>query len=322
MVRFQVEAQPTDYTKNGYQAARMGIIDNGGRKALWQNQMRLEEWPLMGSAVDSELVAELVQARRGPWFMFRGPLGFEWNQVRLPVPGLAKELEGFRFVHLSDLHMRGTWSRGYDALIERLNQSAPDLLLITGDFLNDQHEHRPGLRTLKRLLPRLKARLGAYAILGNHDVDLLEPYLREMGVTLLDGRRALLESGEAKLELIGLGGVARHDLDAHFIAAQPPKEPGTLRIVLSHYPDHFRRIRPLNADIFLAGHTHGGQICLPGGWPIITHDRMPRRYAKGVHRLDRTWYIVSRGFGFAGIPVRFNCPAEVAQITLAPAKPG
>jgi predicted MPP superfamily phosphohydrolase len=71
----------------------------------------------------------------------------------------------------------------------------------------------------------------------------------------------------------------------------------------------------LDADFFLAGHTHGGQICLPGGWPLITHDRMPRRYSKGIFRFDGTWYIVSRGFGFAGVPVRINCPAEVAEIT-------
>jgi predicted MPP superfamily phosphohydrolase len=271
----------------------------------------------MGSSSDAEkLVAEVSLARRGPWFMFRGPVGFEWTQIRAPVPGLAEELEGFRFVHLSDLHMRGYWSRGYDALIERLEQSRPDLLLITGDFIDNLHNYQPGLRTLKRLIPRLKSRLGTYGILGNHDVDLLGPPLQEMGVTLLDSRRALLESGGgAKLELIGLGGIARHDLDADFVARQPPKEPGTLRIVMSHFPDHFRRIRPLAADLFLAGHTHGGQICTPWGWPLITHDRMARRYCKGVHRMDGTWYIVSRGLGFAGIPVRINCPAEVAEIT-------
>src|SRR5258706_69872 len=82
------------------------------------------------------------------------------------------------------------------------------------------------------------------------------------------------------------------------VVRQPHKEPGTLRIVMSHFPDHCRRIRPLAADVFLAGHTHGEQICTPWGWPLITHDRMPRRYCKGVHRFDGTWYIVSRGLGF------------------------
>ncbi len=271
---------------------------------------------MLSPADPQPLKAEVSRSRRGPWFMFRGPEGFEWTQIRTPVPHLPPELEGFRFVHLSDLHMRSYWSRGYDELIQRLEQSPPDLLLITGDFINDLHDHRPGLRTLKRLIPKLKSRLGTHAILGNHDVDLIVPDLQEMGVTMLDGRRAVLESGGgAKVELIGLGGIARDELDVRFIASQPPKSPGTLRIVLSHFPDHFRRIRPLNADFFLAGHTHGGQICLPAGWPLITHDRMPRCHSKGVFRFDDTWYIVSRGLGFAGVPVRINCPAEVAEIT-------
>jgi predicted MPP superfamily phosphohydrolase len=255
-------------------------------------------------------------ASAAPWFMFRGPIGFEWNRHRAPVPGLPADLDGFRFAHLSDLHLRGYWSRAYDDLIAGLESAPTDLLLITGDFINDKHDHRAGLATLKRLLPRLKSRLGTYGILGNHDVDLMASYLTELGVHLLDGRRALLESGAgAKVELIGLPGVARRDLDAHFIASQPPKPPDTLRIVLSHYPDHFKRVRPLKPDFFLAGHTHGGQICLPGGWPLITHDRMPRRHAKGLHRFDDTWYHVSRGLGFAGIPVRIHCPAEVTEFT-------
>jgi predicted MPP superfamily phosphohydrolase len=278
----------------------------------------------MGSAAaDGEMTADVSCERRGPWFMFRGPVGFEWSRVRLPVPGVAASLHGLRFVHLSDLHLRGSWSRAYDALVGRLEAAKPDLILVTGDFIDNKHDHRPGLATLKRLMPRLRSRLGTFGIMGNHDVDLLEPYLREMGVHLLEGRRAVLEApGQAKIELIGLPGLARHDLDAHFIADQPPKEPGALRIVLSHYPDHFRRTRPLAADIYLTGHTHGGQICLPGGWPIITHDHSKRRYCRGIHRREGSWYVVSRGFGFASfLPVRLFCPAEVAEITIATAPP-
>src|SRR5258706_5030223 len=238
---------------------------------------------MLSPADPERLNAEVSRSRRGPWFMFRGPEGFEWTQIRTPVPHLPPELEGFRFVHLSDLHIRSYWSRGYDELIHRLEQSPPDLLLITGDFINDLHDHRPGLRTLKRLIPKLKSRLGTHAILGNHDVDLIVPDLQEMGVTMLDGRRAVLEAGGgAKVELIGLGGIARDELDVRFIASQPPKSPGTLRIVLSHFPDHFRRIRPLNADFFLAGHTHGGQICLPTGLATVTPRSMtPLHTSKG-----------------------------------------
>ncbi|HUR53977.1 MAG TPA: metallophosphoesterase [Gemmataceae bacterium] len=274
----------------------------------------------MGSASNDELRAEVSRDRRGPWFLFRKPTGFEWTRVRVPVPGLAAELSGFRFIHLSDLHVRGTWFRAYDELVERVERARVDLLLITGDFVDDKTDHRIGLPSLRRMLPRLKARLGVYGILGNHDGDLLAPYLGELGVKLIDGRRAVLESGGgAKLELVGLPGLARRDLDAQFIASIPPKEAGTLRVVMSHYPDHFRRVRPLRADVFLAGHSHGGQCCLPGGRALLTHDRMPKRLCKGVHRLEESWYVVSRGFGFAGVPVRVNCPPEVAEIEVVSA---
>jgi len=66
----------------------------------------------------------------------------------------------------------------------------------------------------------------------------------------------------------------------------------------------------------LAGHTHGGQICLPGGWPIITHDTLPRRYAQGVHRWKDSWLIVSRGIGFSSIPLRTWCSGQVMEIVL------
>jgi predicted MPP superfamily phosphohydrolase len=270
---------------------------------------------------NGQLLPEWSRARPGPWFMFRGPANFEWNPVRLPIPNLPPDLAGFRFVHLSDLHLRGFWSKGYDQLIERLEASPPDLILVTGDFIEDKHDHRPGLAQLRKLLPRLRSRLGTWGVLGNHDVDLVQPYLREMGVHLINGARALLESGTgATVELIGFPGLARTDLDAHFVAAQPPKAPNSLRIILSHYPDHFPRARPLQPDLYLAGHTHGGQICLPGGIPLLTHDKLPRRYGKGIHRLSDSWLIVSRGLGFASeIPVRLFCPAEVAEITTIPA---
>jgi predicted MPP superfamily phosphohydrolase len=271
----------------------------------------------MSLAADGELKAEVSCERRGPWFVFRSVGGFEWTRIRLPVAGLGGELEGLRIVHLSDFHTRGAWSPGYGELVERVNAAGADLVLITGDFIDDKHDHRAGLPVLRRFLPKLRSRLGVYGILGNHDVDLIEPYLMEMGVNLIDGRRVVLEgSFEARVELIGLPGRARMDLDRHFIASIPQKSAGTLRIVLSHYPDHVKRVRPLGADLFLAGHTHGGQCCLPGGWPIITHDRLPRRLSKGVHRYEGSWLVVSRGIGFAGMPVRVFCPGEVGELTV------
>jgi predicted MPP superfamily phosphohydrolase len=192
----------------------------------------------------------------------------------------------------------------------------PDLILFTGDFIDSKTDHRPVLPILRRLIPNLHSRLGLYAIQGNHDPDLMLPCLADMGVHWITHRRAVLADGKARLELIGLGGYVRADLDEEFLRALGPKEAGVPRVVMCHYPDLFASARLLEPDIFLAGHTHGGQICLPGGKPLMSHDSMPKRFTAGIHRLGQTWYVVSRGMGFSGIPVRLFCPAETMELTL------
>ena len=119
------------------------------------------------------------------------------------------------------------------------------------------------------------------------------------------------------VELIGLPGVHRDDLTKPFLSTLPARpDTPTLRIILSHYPDAIRQVAYLKPDLILAGHTHGGQICLPGGIPLLTHDTLPKSMSKGLHRLHDTWLLVGRGFGFSTWLFRTFCPAEVIEITL------
>jgi hypothetical protein len=123
------------------------------------------------------------------------------------------------------------------------------------------------------------------------------------------------------VELIGLAGVARQDLEVQHVCDVPPRDcvpRGVPRIALSHYPDALVRLHNLDVvpDLFFAGHTHGGQVCLPGGFPILRHDTLPRRYCSGVHRLGDTWLVVSRGMGFSSYAIRVFCPAEVVEVVL------
>ena len=106
----------------------------------------------------------------------------------------------------------------------------------------------------------------------------------------------------------------------HVWTAEKPvgeKPANSVRIALSHYPDTILCTEFLKPDLYLCGHTHGGQICLPGRIPILRHDKLPRRLCSGVHRFHDTWMITSRGFGFSSmVPLRVFCPAEVGEITL------
>jgi predicted MPP superfamily phosphohydrolase len=266
--------------------------------------------------IDSERLSPAFRLRRGPWLQVYTPWRFEWNRYELPIPGLPQPLNGLRIVHLTDVHLRPTWRRVYDEVLERIGASKPDLILISGDLIEHKFNHRPTLPVVERFAERLHARLGVHAILGNHDGDLLGGYLHRFGLNLINGRIARPCHAQAPVEIVGMPGVTRGDAEEGFLAQVPPHESGSLRIVMSHYPDAIQHVGAIRPDLLLTGHTHGGQVCLPGGWPIIRHSALPRRLCRGVHRINDTWLVVGRGLGFATHQIRVFCPAEVIELEL------
>jgi predicted MPP superfamily phosphohydrolase len=259
----------------------------------------------------------VTQAAPGPRWQWRGPSEFVWKRVTLLVANLAPALHGLRILHLSDFHTRRYWPPAYDTLLARIAADPPDLILFTGDFVESRRNHLPAVPHVKRLVAGLRARLGCYGTLGNHDLYHFAPHLDDTNVTLLEGARHVLDVGDggAAIELIGFPGVDRTDLTEDFLRSLPRERvDGALRVVMSHFPDHLPRAEFLAADLFLTGHTHGGQVCLPGGHPIITHCRLPRALARGIHRVGPTWLVVNHGLGFSGLPLRLLCPSEVVEI--------
>jgi uncharacterized protein len=254
--------------------------------------------------------------RQGHWLHLWAPEGFERTRVHLPIENLSSKLVGFRILHLTDLHLTRRWFAAYDELHAILRDDPPDLILCTGDFVEHKWQQHHALPALRRFVGGLRARLGVWGILGNHDGDLLLPHMIGMPVHLLNRSRTILEANGDAIDLIGVPGVHRWDLDDEFLRSIPPREPGRLRIVMQHYPDQIRRTQSLQPNIVLAGHTHGGQICLPGGVPIIKHDSLPRLYTSGVHRFGESWLVVGRGYGFSSLPVRVFCPPQVMELVL------
>jgi predicted MPP superfamily phosphohydrolase len=262
------------------------------------------------------LHARIERPRRGPWLQLFSEAGFEWNRVRLPIPNLPTTFENLRILHLSDLHLRPRWRRPFDELLARIASSPPDLVLITGDLLEHKYDPSWSLESLERFLCGCRSRLGTFAILGNHDGDLIGPQVTRFGAHLTNGRYITLH--DPPIELIGMPGINRTDVYGSKLLAQIPAKPdGALRIVMTHYPDTIHQAAPLQPDVVLTGHTHGGQVCLPGGIPIIKHDTLPRRIVcGGAFRRMETWLVVNRGFGFATWQVRMFCPGEVIEVTL------
>lgn len=282
---------------------------------LFIDQQQAQEAPLAPVTLATPKGPAQAPGRR-PWLELGGPRGFHWSRYELPVPGLPTQFQGLRILHLSDLHIKKKWRSQFDELISRIGQEAPDLILITGDFVESKHNHSAALPHVLRLVAELKAPLGCFGTLGNHDRYSLEPELDGSGVMIIEGRRHVIERDEAQLELIGLPGVEREDLTIEVLDRFPPRQFGVPRIVLSHFPDHLRKAAALRPDLFLAGHTHGGQVCLPGGYPILRHDSLPRRLCRGVHRVANTWLVVTRGLGSTDLPIRLFCPPQVIELTL------
>jgi predicted MPP superfamily phosphohydrolase len=250
------------------------------------------------------------------WAQWWKPGDLVWEETALPVADLAPAMDGFRIVHLADLHLRSYGGDAYRKIIDRVEEVPPDLILFTGDFVEDRYDPGAAIPRVMEFFGALKSKHGVYAIAGNHDPDVMLPYLVGCGIRFITHRRIVVETERGRVELIGFPGPSRTDLDPDFLASLPKRATGEPRIVLSHYPDLFPAAFPLEPDLYLAGHTHGGQICLPNGSPLLTHDQMPRRLSKGVHRIGKTWYAVSRGIGFTGASIRLFCPAEVRAFTL------
>ena len=258
----------------------------------------------------------LHRPRRGPWLQLGTLAGYETNRLDFSLADLPPALDGVRILHLTDLHLRRTWRAELDEIIKRTHDSPPHLIVFTGDFVDDKRDHRPALPLVEKLVRELRATHGMFAVLGNHDGDLLGPRLAAWGVRVITHQRVEAVINDAAIELIGLPGPDRLDLSDRFIHSVPPRRAGVPRIVLSHYPDLIRPAAALQADLYVAGHTHGGQMCLPSERALMTHDTLPRPLCKGANDVDGTCLLVNRGLGFTTIPARVFCPAEVIEIVL------
>jgi predicted MPP superfamily phosphohydrolase len=171
-------------------------------------------------------------------------------------------------------------------------------------------------------LAALRPHLGeaVYAVLGNHDSIRMVPAMEDMGIRVLMNESVRLERGDEALYLAGID-------DAHYFRthgyhkAADGVPPDAVSVLLSHTPEAFRHAAHCGFSFMLCGHTHGGQICLPGGVPILTDSDAPRHTARGAWRFGEMQGYTSVGCGASIVDVRFNCPPEVTLHRLVRAAP-
>jgi uncharacterized protein len=254
------------------------------------------------------------------WSLFESQW-LEFVELDLPVAGLPPELDGLRILHLSDFHLGalGLNAHTLARAVSWAERRDPDLVVVTGDLLT----HPRGEATLRRCLGRLRARYGAYAVLGNHDVaETRDPFskasdigdLDDAGVHLLSDSAHVFEARGVRVQVAGVSPAAymlrRADPDR---LADPA---AAFRILLCHFPEIVDVVSPGTYAVALAGHLHGGQICVPypGGKLRLSHVR--GAYWEGVFRIDGTTLHVSRGLGTTFVPFRLFARPEATELVL------
>ena len=248
---------------------------------------------------------------------------FEAGWVRLreletPVDGLVPELEGLRIVHLSDFHL-GVPSRGSRAVARAIEWAAgrdPDLVVATGDLLS----HPRGLPQLRRLMERVPE---ALVVLGNHDYGVArDPFAEraapyELPARILSDEAVTLEVRGRRVQVVGADPRSRRRRS--WLPESVADPAADLRILLTHFPEHFDLLEPRAFHLVLAGHLHDGQICLPYGFGKVrlAHPRV--HYPSGVYHGAAGTLHVSPGLGTTFVPLRFFARPEATELVLRPA---
>ena len=248
----------------------------------------------------------------------RRALDLRLVELTLSHPELPPEFDGYRLLHLTDLHLDGM--PNLDAVIAGLVRDRQvDLAVWTGDYRWRVHgAHEQVLSGIAEIVRAISASDGQFATLGNHDPAAMVDGLEALGLRVLANETISIRRSAASLHVTGLDDV--HYFYTDMAAAALASAPAGFKIALVHSPEGAPLAAAAGYALYLCGHTHGGQVCLPGGTPILTNSALHWRHARGLWRRGKMLGYTSNGAGTSGLPVRFFSRGEVTLITLRSAR--
>ena len=238
----------------------------------------------------------------------------------MPAPA---PLKGLKIAVIADLHAGSPYIDGdkIDRIVALTNAAKPDLILLTGDYVLGVHTAWGGWRFMPRqsapYLGKLRAPLGVWAAIGNHDrwenAGDVAVQFDKAGIRVLENRHVVLKGPRGPLYLAGIGDFYTHAARPRAaLAGVPPQGPA---ICFTHSPDVFPQL-PRTCLLTVAGHTHGGQVRLPLLGRLVVPSRYGQRYAIGTVQEDGKTLFVSSGIGTSILPVRFGVPPEISLLRL------
>ena len=275
----------------------------------------------------------VVAAGLGKGYYNTTPGHMDLVKKRVRIPGLAWGFKGFKIALLSDFHASPIANEDlFERAAALVMKKKPDMIALTGDFVTGSTKFLTGSvgefesKYLNRLidsLAGLKAPMGIYGTLGNHDFwsgeeamkSIMDNFTKRLGVVWLRNQNVRLERRRGALDILGVDDYWEDSCSLS--KAYKGLDKDTAKVLLSHNPDINDEVFPqMRVDLILSGHTHGGQVALPFiGQPIVP-SKFGQKYRQGLVRDgDRQTYI-TRGVGHLLAPIRFNCPPEATLITL------
>ena len=297
-----------------------------GNKYL-RNRLKAEKWHtwfkrLMGRVIYREdmdpkyIFLKLLLMLAGSYEKVRmNTTRYEIDHQTVSFENLPEEFNGLRILHLSDIHVEGIPDRGKSAA-EIIASLDYDLCLITGDYrFLSFGAYSSTIERVMKITDAINCEYGIIGILGNHDSIKMVPGLESIGIRTLINESIKLVKRSQHFWVSGVDNPAFHTCASISGALRKiPDEDFT--VLLAHSPGLLREAGRRGVGYYLCGHTHGGQLCLPGGRPIVTKAKCERRYAVGAWSYKGMKGYTSRGLGTSGLPIRLYCPPQITIHTL------
>jgi uncharacterized protein len=299
--------------------ATSGTIERIGDKPMKINMKNNSLWKNIRTA--SALAAAIASAAGLAYARKVEPDWVEITFQQLDLPRLDPEFDGYRIVQISDIHMdRWMTRKRLLRIVDMVNQQEPDLIAITGDFVT--HSPKRFAAGLVAALKQLRARDGCLAILGNHDHwsdhQVVRQVIQDSGLIDLNNRVHTVRRGKAGLHIGGIDDyMQRHDrLDV--VLRQLPENGAA--VLLAHEPDYAEvSASTKRFDLQLSGHSHGGQVVIPGYGPLYLPE-YARKFPVGLYRLNGMLLYTNRGLGMVHVNFRLNSRPEISVIELCMGK--
>jgi predicted MPP superfamily phosphohydrolase len=284
---------------------RLGIERDYERKVFGQGRtfFHVENWYALRSIIRNCLRLVLLHGRAR-----RNARRIEIRHNHIKLPRLPAAFEDFTLLQISDLHLDMAADFPH-ALIEAVRQVEYDLCVLTGDFRAETFgPYEAALQGLQQVRTQLEGEV--YAILGNHDTVCMVPGMESMDIRLLLNEQVTLQRGGDTIYLVGIDDPHYYRADNLEKAAENIPE-DAVSILLAHSPEIYRHAAYADFDVMLCGHTHAGQICLPGGVPLMCNASCPRSLCAGAWSYHGLSGYTSAGSGACVVDVRLNCPPEI-----------